>query len=218
MRKSGPGKKRRAENPRVGTDQKGFSVVRISTCQLDEASGAIPFGEFAAVPPRRPAAVAWKQPDLEDLEGVFAAIVLGMTDSGAGAHDLDIAGNGPADVAGAIFMRDRPLPDVCNDFHVRVSVAAEAGAGRDLVVIPDHKGPEGAVRGIAVTRNDEMVARLQPAVIAVIERLFGSKLQHAYSLIADAMDIRFREWLWRWNDRRNRQQIKDWAFHLMNDL
>jgi hypothetical protein len=36
-----------------------------------------------------------------------------------------------------------------------------------------------------------MVARLQPAAIAVIERFFGSKLQHAHSSIADAMDARF---------------------------
>jgi hypothetical protein len=36
-----------------------------------------------------------------------------------------------------------------------------------------------------------MVARLQPATIAVIERFFGSELQHAHSSIADAMDARF---------------------------
>jgi hypothetical protein len=72
-----------------------------------------------------------------------------------------------------------------------VGVAAEAGAGRDLVVIPDHEGPKGAIRAIAVSRNHEMVARLQPATIAVIERFFGSELQHAHSSIADAMDARF---------------------------
>jgi hypothetical protein len=116
-----------------------------------------------------------------------------MTDSGAGAHDLDIAGNGPTDVAGAIFMRDRALLDIGDDFHVRVSVAAEAGTGRDLVVIPDHEGPKGAIRGIAVGGNDEMVARLEPAAIPVIEHFFGSKLQHDHSSTSDFDEHPFRE-------------------------
>jgi hypothetical protein len=137
--------------------------------------------------------VAWKKPDLEELERVVVAIVFGMTDSSAGAHDLDIAGNGPTNVAGAIFVRDRALLDIGDDFHVRVSVAAEAGTGRDLVVIPDHEGPKGAIRGIAVGRNDEMVARLEPAAIPVIEHFFGSKLQHDHSSTSDFDEHPFRE-------------------------
>jgi hypothetical protein len=65
--KRGPGKERGAQDPRVSADQKGLGILRISTRQFDEASGAIPFGEFAAVPTGLPAAVAWKQPDLEEL-------------------------------------------------------------------------------------------------------------------------------------------------------
>jgi hypothetical protein len=37
-----------------------------------------------------------------------------------------------------------------------------------------------------------MVARLQPAAIAVIERFFGSKLQHDRSSKVDAMPVRSR--------------------------
>jgi len=193
--KCGPGMKRCTQDPRVGADQEGLGIPRIPGCKLDEASGAIRLREFAAVPARRPSALAWKQPELEKLEGAFVAIVFGMTDSGAGAHDLDIASNGPTDVAGAIFMRDRALPDIGDDFHVRVTVAAETGAGRYLVVIPDHEGPKGAIRGITVGRNYEMVARLQPAAITVIERFFGSKLQHDHSSISDSMGVRFEEQL-----------------------
>ena len=59
-----------------------------------------------------------KQPDLEELEGGFIAIAFGVTDSGSGTHDLNVTSYGPTDVAGVIFMRDRALADIGDDFHV----------------------------------------------------------------------------------------------------
>ena len=50
--KCGAGEKRGAEYPRVGADREGIGILRISARELDKASGAIRFGEFAAVPPR----------------------------------------------------------------------------------------------------------------------------------------------------------------------
>jgi hypothetical protein len=125
----GSGKKRGAQDPRISADQKRVGTLRISACQLDEASGAIRFGEFAAVPARLPTAVARQQPDLEEFEGVFITVVLGMTDSSSRAHDLDVAGDGPADIACAVFVRDCALANIGDDFHVRVGVTAEACAG-----------------------------------------------------------------------------------------
>jgi hypothetical protein len=72
-----------------------------------------------------------------------------------------------------------------------VGVTAKPGAGCDLIVIPDHQRPKGTIRGIAVGRNDEVMACLQPAAIAVIERFFGSKLQHDRSSTTDSMGVRF---------------------------
>ena len=135
--------------------------------------------------------MARTQPDLEELEGVFVAIVLGMSDARSGTYDLDVAGYSPTDVAYAIFVRDGALADIGDDLHVRMGVTAEAGAGRDLVVVPDHEGAECTVRGISVGRNDEVVARLQPSAIAVIERFLGSKLQHNRSSTADSVGVRF---------------------------
>ncbi len=131
--------------------------------------------------------MAWKQPDLKQLEGIFVAIMFGMADTRSGAHDLDIASNSSTDVAGTVFVRDRALADIGYDFHVRMRVATKAGARSDLVVIPDHEGAEGTIRRIAFSRNDEVVARLQPAAIAVIECFLGSKLQHDHSSISDSM-------------------------------
>jgi len=188
---SGPGKERGSQDPRISADQKRLRILRIPARQLDETSGAIRFGEFAAVPARLPAAVARKQPDLEELEGAFVAIVLGMTDPGSSAHDLDVASHGPADIAGAVFMGHRALADIGDDFHVGMGVAAKASAGRDLVVVPDHEGAEGTIRLVAAGRNDEVMARLQPAEIPVIERFPGSNLQHDLSSTSDSMDVRF---------------------------
>jgi hypothetical protein len=114
-----------------------------------------------------------------------------MTDTGSGTHDLDVAGNGSTDIASAIFVRDGALADIGDDFHICVGVTAEAGSGRDLVVVPDHEGTECTIRGIAVGGNDEVMARLQPAAIAAIERFLGSKLQHNRSSTADSMGVRF---------------------------
>src|SRR5260370_17591554 len=105
--------------------------------------------------------------------------MLGMTDTGTGTHGLDVAGHGPTDIAGTVFMRDGALADIGYDFHVRMRVATKTGAGRDLVVVPDHECTEGAIRRIAVSRNDEVVARLQPAATPLIAPLLGSTLQHA---------------------------------------
>jgi hypothetical protein len=69
-----------------------------------------------------------------------------------------------------------------------MGVMAKAVAGGDLVVVPHHECAEWTVHPIAVGRNDEVVARLQSAVVAMIERFSGSKLQHNCSSIADAMD------------------------------
>src|SRR5882724_610797 len=188
--KGGPGKERGAQHARIGPDHQRPAALWISARQLDQAPGAIRLRKLAGVPTGRPAALTRKKPDLEQLEWVFVAVVLGMTDSGSCAHDLDVTSHGPTDIAGTVFMRDGALADMGYDFHVRMRVATKTGAGRDLVIVPDHECAEGAIRRIAVGRNDEVVARLQPAAIAVIERLFGSKLQHDHSSISDSMGAR----------------------------
>jgi hypothetical protein len=68
------------------------------------------------------------------------------------------------------FVRHGALANVGDDFHVGMGVTTEAGSGRDLIVVPDHQGAEGRIRPIAVVRHDEMMARFQPAAIALIER------------------------------------------------
>jgi hypothetical protein len=71
-----------------------------------------------------------------------------------------------------------------------MGVTAKAGTGRDLVIVSDHEGAEGTIRLVAAGRNDEVMAGLEPSAIAVIERFFGSKLQHDHSSTTDSMGVR----------------------------
>jgi len=142
----------------------------------------------------------------------LVAIVLGVTDAGSGAYDLDIPRYGTPLIADAVFMSDGALADVGDDFHVRMGMKAEARPRSDLVIVPDHESAEWAVRPITVGRNDEVVTRLQPAVIALIERFLGSKLQHDRSSSA----VSFRGRLWRLSDRPISQQIMNGSFYLVN--
>ena len=106
VREAGSGEQRRSHDARVGAYQQRLDILRISACQLDEASCPVRFREFAAIPAGHPAALMGKQPDLEELEGVLVAIVLGMTYARSGTYDLDVAGYGPTDIADAVFVRD----------------------------------------------------------------------------------------------------------------
>jgi hypothetical protein len=146
--KAGSGKQGRAQNLGIGTDRQRIAVARISARQHNEAPCPIRFWEIATAPTRRPAALTGQQPDLKKLELVGAAIVLRMADSGSCAHHLDVARPCPADVARAIFVRDDALANIGDDFHIRMTVPAEAGAWRDLIVVPDHETPRGPFAGL----------------------------------------------------------------------
>ena len=69
-----------------------------------------------------------------------------VTDTGAGAHYLDVAGNRAPAMPQAVLMGNRPIAHICNDLHVNVAMRWEAGAGPDLVVVP------GAQRAPAVKK------------------------------------------------------------------
>ena len=174
---AGSGKQGCAQNLGIGTDRQRIAVGRISARQHDEAPCPIRFWETATAPTRRPAALTGQQPDLKKLELVGAVIVLRMADSGSCAHHLDVARPCAADVARTIFVRDDAVANIADDFHIRMTVPAKAGARRISSSFQTTRAP-GAIRRIAVRRNNEVVARLQPATIALIECFFGSNLQH----------------------------------------
>jgi len=140
---------------------------------------------------RRSTALTRKQPDLEDFQRIILGIALGMADPRSRAHHLDISREDVSDVAGAVFMGDHALANISDNLNVRVSVVAETGVGRDLVIVPDDQSAERAIRGVAPRRHDEVVARLEPAVIAAIQSFLGPELQHFHPSTVSAIDVRF---------------------------
>ena len=70
-------------------------------------------------------------------------------------------------------------------------MTAKAGPGCDLSSFQTNESAERTVRRVAVSRNDEMVACLQPSVIAMVERVLGSKLQHDHPSIVGHGGVRF---------------------------
>jgi hypothetical protein len=104
-----------------------------------------------------------------------------MPDSRAGAHDLDVAGFGPPDVAETVLVRHRPFAHIRDDFHVRMRVGWKACAGRDLIVIPHAQRAPAWSRGIAVVGEGKMVLGLQPAVICACEIGIWSPFNHRRS-------------------------------------
>ena len=94
-------------------------------------------GEGLRAPVRLRAAAVGHDPDLEERRRLGLQVVLGVHHAGAGAHDLHVAGLGAALVAHVVAVGDRALADIGDDLHVAVRVRVEAGAGGDLVVVPD---------------------------------------------------------------------------------
>ncbi len=76
-------------------------------------------------------------PDLEDPGRRCLPVVFGMADAGTGRHDLDVTGLGAASIAHRVLMGDRAVPDIGDDFHIRVGMRREAGLRSDLIVVPD---------------------------------------------------------------------------------
>ena len=108
VRDSRPGQKSRPRNPGVGADLQRLGVPWVAARERDQSSGAIELRKLAALPARRSTALTGKQPDLKQLEGNLATIALGMSNPRPGAHDLNVARQGAAYVAGAILIVTKP--------------------------------------------------------------------------------------------------------------
>ncbi|MNE82382.1 hypothetical protein D3C80_1791020 [compost metagenome] len=80
-------------------------------------------------------------------------------------------------------MGDRALADVGDDFHLFMRMRREAGAGGDLVVIPDSQWAPAHALGVVVLGEREVVLGVQPAVVGAAELLEGSAFDHQSILV-----------------------------------
>ena len=83
----------------------------------------------------------------------------------AGRHVLQPAAVHVALVAHAVFVGQSTLHHVGHDFSIAVWVRPEASQRLHEVVVHDPQRPEVGVRRIAVFREREMKARLEPVAI-----------------------------------------------------
>ena len=115
-----------------------------------------------------------------------------MTDAGARAHHLDIAGLGAATIAQAVLVGNGPGPDIGDDFHIGVGMVRKAGIGGDGIVIPySQRSPAHAARVVIVGKG-KVVMGIQPAMVGGTEAGKGSDVDHVRAPCGEVSLLRRR--------------------------
>src|SRR5260221_8523837 len=109
-----------------------------------------------------------------------------MADAGASTHHLHVAGFGAALVAEIILVGDGTLPDIGDDLHIRMGMGRKARVRGDLIVIPDPEGAPAHPFRVVISREGEVVFRLQPTVVGAAQTVERSTLYHDLTLRADS--------------------------------
>src|SRR5882724_6463444 len=105
----------------------------------------------------------WQDPDLQEMYGHCRRMVIfAVTDAGARAHALHVAGPDDRAVAGAIAMLQRPLQHIGDDLHVTVRMCPEPRSGLHPVVINDAQLAESHVPGVDIVVERERMGAVKP--------------------------------------------------------
>jgi len=107
-------------------------------------------------------------------------IVFGMPDARPGAHHLHIARLGTALVAEVVLVRDGPLADIGDDFHVGVRVSRKAGVRRDFIIVPYPQCAPAHPGRVRIVAERKVVLGLEPAVIRGGEFAEWSAFDHCH--------------------------------------
>src|SRR5439155_20619987 len=93
------------------------------------------------------------------------AVELGVRDTAARTHALQLARADLRAGSQAVFVFERPLKDPRQNFHVAVSVLAETLPRRDAVFVDDAQGTEPHVVRIVIVPERERMTRLKPTKV-----------------------------------------------------
>ena len=167
---------RRAHDTGICIDE--HCVIGDPTRERDETPRVMGARERAGSPPRSAASRTRRDPDLVNPQRLSSEVALGMRDTAAGAHDLNVTRVRCSDIALAVFMRHCALPDKGDNLHVDVAVQAKAGTGCNLVVVPNKQRSQRRMGRVAVRRHREMMSRLKPRKLRMVEQVSRSQLQH----------------------------------------
>jgi hypothetical protein len=105
-----------------------------------------------------------------------------VSDAGARAHHLDVAGFRAALVAHRILVGDRTGADICHDLHVAVRMRRKAGLGGDPVVVPDPDPAPAHAAGVVIVGEREVMAGVEPAMVGVAERVEWANVDHGIKM------------------------------------
>ena len=122
-----------------------------------------------------------QDPDLEQPRRHIFPIIFGMHDAGSGMHHLHVPGFGPSLIAQIVAMGDRAFADIGDDLHLPVRMRVEAGAGGNLVIVPDAQPAQAHAIGVMVMAEAEMVAGIQPVVLEFAQAGEWTQLDHRCS-------------------------------------
>jgi hypothetical protein len=100
------------------------------------------------------------EPDLQEASRLRAGgVELTVGDAAPGAHKLDLPWAEDAPIAHAVFMLQRSVEDVAEDFHVTVGMCREAYTRGDDVLIDHSQRAEAHVgRVIVVCKAEGMIS------------------------------------------------------------
>jgi len=117
-------------------------------------------------------------PDALGRRGRVDRPFLGVHDARARRHHLHVTGDRAALVAETVAMGDRAVAHIGDDLHVAMRMRVEAGARRNLVVVPHAQPAPAHARGVAIAGEGEMMARAQPAMVGTAQPGEGTRIDH----------------------------------------
>src|SRR5437660_1506296 len=111
-------------------------------------------------------------------------VELAVHDASTSTHSLHIAGWNALHVAHAVLMGEFAREHVADDFHVAVTVLAEAGPRRHAVFVDYPQVAPAHVGRVVIASKRERVVALEPAMIRVAAVLRFAQSEHQCSSLS----------------------------------
>src|SRR5580700_7606951 len=120
-----------------------------------------------------------------------------MSDTGAGAHNLNVSRFDSAFVAETISVSDRTFADIDDDLDIGMHLQRKARVWRDLLVAPNAHATPATLRWIIFRCGGKVMPGFEPAEVLAWKLVEGSAFNHR----CPAGDARPPEWKrkqWAW--------------------
>jgi hypothetical protein len=101
-----------------------------------------------------------------------------VPDAGSGGHPLNFVRAQNFFAAGRVFVRQRALDDIGNDFHIGVTVSAEPLVRLDVIFVDHAQGAKTHKFRIVIIIERKRVFRIEPSVISAAAFVGASDFYH----------------------------------------